>query len=196
MKHRLPPSDVRSTRLVIRVWQRHDADRLAEAIDRSREHLQPWMPWARRPSTAADIAELIASWNADWQRGGDVAYGLFVGDTIVGSCGLHRRGRPGTIDIGYWVHVDHIGQGYASEAGVALTDLACDLSGIHTVRIEHDQANTRSGAVPRRLAFSLVAVGTRPAEAPGEVGIRRTWAMATDRWRAIRSDSSDRGGSA
>jgi hypothetical protein len=41
-----PAYRVHTPRLVIRCWEPADAPLLKAALDASREHLRPWMPWA------------------------------------------------------------------------------------------------------------------------------------------------------
>lgn len=183
MKQPVLPHHHRTKHLVIRLWQPDDAIRLAAAIAESRDHLTPWVPWAGQPGSAADMRDLIEHWNIEWHRGGDAVYGMFAGDEVVGGCGLHHRGGPGVLDIGYWVHVAHTGRGYATESASALTSAASSREAIHSVRIEHDTANHRSAAVPRRLGYCLSSIKTRTAECPGEVGILQTWVMSSIRWR-------------
>ena len=67
------------------------------------------------------------------ESGGEAVYGAFVGDEVVGSCGLHRRSGPEVLEIGYWVHVDHLGRGYASEIAATLTTAAFAVPGIELV---------------------------------------------------------------
>ncbi len=63
----------------------------------------------------ADRQDLIRSWGSDWAAGGDVVYGAFSESSVVGGCGIHRRAGPETLEIGYWVHVEQLGNGYATE---------------------------------------------------------------------------------
>lgn len=177
---------LRTERLTLRPWSANDAEALAAAITTSLDHLGPWMPWATGPVTAHEMMAPIVEWELSRQRDGDDVLGIFVGDLVVGGCGLHRRAGPGVIDIGYWIHVDHARVGYASEAVTALTDLALDQPSVRAIRIEHDVANTRSSAVPRRLGYQLIGIRTRPPEAPAESGVVATWTMTPHLWHHIR----------
>jgi RimJ/RimL family protein N-acetyltransferase len=56
--------------------------------------------------------------------------------------------------IGYWIHVDHIGLGYATETSAALTKVAFTIEGMDRVEIHCDPANLASAAVPRKLGFT------------------------------------------
>ncbi len=180
------PVILRTERLTLRPWNANDAEALAAAITTSLDHLGPWMPWATGPVTAHEMMARIVEWEVGRQQGGDDVLGIFQGDLVVGGCGVHRRGGPGVIDLGYWIHDDHLGVGYASEAATALTDIAHDQPSVRVIRIEHDVANIRSSAVPRRLGYQLVGVRTRPPQAPAEVGVVATWAMTPHLWHHMR----------
>ncbi len=118
------PAGTTSERLNIRLWRVDEAEALSTAINESLAHLQPWMDWAAEPASPGRAREVIESSLRRWRDGDDATYGVFAGDEIVGGTGLHRRAGPDTLEIGYWIHVDHVGRGYATELAAALTDLA------------------------------------------------------------------------
>src|SRR4051794_31266529 len=152
------PDHVETQRLVVRRWEPVDAPALGVAIAESVEHLRPWMPWAAgEPVLLADRMRWIEHGNRQWEAGGDVVLGILLTDgTVIGGTGLHRRAGPDTLEIGYWLHVDHTGRGYVTEAAAALTDAAFDVPGIEHVEIHHDAANLASGRVPERLGYTCV----------------------------------------
>ncbi len=169
--------------LVVRRWRRRDVPALQRAVMESTEHLRPWMSWiAFEPLTLSQRRALIRRWTRAWREGGDVGMGIFEGDTVVGSTGLHRRPGPGGLEIGYWVHVDHVGRGVASRAAALLTTLAFTVDDITFVEIHHDQANRRSEAVPRRLGYTLIDALPDPVAAPAEVGIDCRWRVTREAW--------------
>ncbi len=175
--HRLPAL-VESARLTLRQWTDDDAAALSAAIEASLEHLRPWMPWAAdEPSGLEDRLALIRRWRSEWEQGGDSVVGVLLGDVVVGGAGLHRRVGPDAVEIGYWTHVDHVGNGYAPEAAGALIKAAFDVSGIDRVEIHHDKANAASAAIPRRLGFTLADETPDEVESPGEIGIECRWVM-------------------
>ena len=112
----------------------------------------------------------------------DLYCGVFLDGAHIGNIGLHRRGTADSIEIGYWLHVDHTGHGYITEASEALTTLAFEQPGIERVAIHHDRANVASGAVPRRLGFTLEREVTKELQAPGEDGVEFQWKMVRAAW--------------
>ncbi len=175
-----PPKRVRlDDSYVLRLFRAGDAKVIALAVSESLEHLRPWMPWADDASADERFqrqrlhgVQYKAAVGEEWQ------YGLFPADEsrVLGSFGLMTRQGPGTIEIGYWVHVDEIGHGLATLASRALTNVALALPGITTVYIRCDERNTPSASVPQRLGYGLEQTITRAPEAPGEAGRLMIWA--------------------
>ena len=83
-------------------------------------------------------------------------------ERVVGGCGLHGRHDEHGLEIGYWVHVDRIGQGLATEVSRALTDAAFAIPGIERVRIQCDERNVRSARVPEKLGYALQSASRSP----------------------------------
>ena len=81
-----------------------------------------------------------------------------------------------TVDIGYWIHVDFVARGIATQVADALTSTAFSLwEEIDTVVIIHDETNLASGKVPDRLGFQHVSTCQREPEAPAESGVMYRW---------------------
>lgn len=181
------PSEVVTPRLLLRRWRPEDVPPLSAAIEASLDHLRPWMAWVRaEPLSDHDRTELIVSWDREWENGGDRVYGVFRDGVIVGGCGLHRRRAPNTLEIGYWIHVDHVRQGYATELASGLTTAAFGVRGIDRVEIHHDKANMWSAAVPRSLGFTRGPEQRDEVQAPAEIGIDCSWSISRLDWHARR----------
>ena len=175
-----PPKRIRlDDASLLRLFRIGDAAELARSVRESLDHLRPWMPWADDESGEEGFqhqrlrgVQHKAVTGEEWQ------YGLFPTDEsrVLGSFGLMTRQGAGTIEIGYWVHVDEIGRGLATLASAALTNAALALDDITTVYIRCDEQNVRSAAVPRRLGYSLEQTSPRAPEAPGESGRLMIWA--------------------
>ena len=101
-------------------------------------------------------ANFLAESDSAWESGTEFSYAITLDGRVVGSAGLMTRREPGVLEIGYWVHQDYLRRGLATAATRALTDAAFDLPGIIRVEIVHDELNTASEAVPRKLGFTRV----------------------------------------
>lgn len=159
-----------------------DAPALIEAVNASLSHLRPWMPWAQDPATVESIGTFLRG--ADLQWDGFQEFQFVIRDTpsgpIIGCCGLHTRLGVGALEIGYWVHVEHIGRGVATAAAGALTGAALRLGSVHRVEIHCDAANLRSAAVPAKLGYRLDRTEPRPPTTPGETREQMVWVFEPD----------------
>lgn len=162
---------------VVRKYEKADAQALVDAVTESCEHLRPWMPWILyEPQSVTQREDLIKTWSEAWDERTEFVMGIFLGDRVVGGTGLHLRGAENTVDIGYWVHVEYLKKGIATQVSQALVDTAFSLwPEIDTVEIDHDEANAASSAIPRSLNFTRVGVSPREPQAPNEVGILVRW---------------------
>ena len=143
------------------------------------------MPWiASEPVGLDDRIALFDRWNADWEHGGDLVVGIFMNGAVVGGSGLHRRRGPGVLEIGYWVHVDRVRQGIASEVSEILTTAAFTVADIERVEIHHDKSNDASAGVPRRLGYTFADEAPNAVLAAGEAGIDCRWIVTRDEWSA------------
>jgi ribosomal-protein-serine acetyltransferase len=177
------PARIETERLVLRTWVTTDAPQMSAAVAANLEHLRRWMPWAAdEPLAMPDRIVLIEKWQAEHQAGGDTVYGIFLDGVPIGGTGLHRRLGPNVLEIGYWIHHEHVGRGFATEAARALTATAFTITGIDRVEIHHDKANSASGAIPQKLGFTLVGEAPRKPVAPAETDTELQWVITGDEW--------------
>lgn len=109
-------------RLVVRAYRLEDAPAVYEAVAASREHLHPWMPWAKGHQDLAETTkyvteQVVAPRTPETLT--DVGMGVFERDTgrFVGGSGFHNLDRAARcVETGYWVRADRVGRGYAGEA--------------------------------------------------------------------------------
>ena len=103
---------------------------------------------------------------------------------LVGACGLGRR-PSGAVEMGYWIARGFWGQGFATEACVALVEMAralglCSLEGSHFVD------NPASSRVLEKLGFEALGIiaprmsCARGAEVPARLMRLQLCAAAVD----------------
>ena len=158
LQHPTPPNPIRTERLVLRSCGPEYAPLLRTAIDVSIEHLRVWMPWAMdEPRPLAETTRLMEGHVSRFKRGENFQYSIFnLGETeIMGGAGIHSRDEPDCLEIGYWIRVDRVRNGYATEATRGLALAALRLPGITRVQIDCDPANRASRRIPEKLGFSL-----------------------------------------
>ncbi|WP_431210600.1 GNAT family N-acetyltransferase [Puia sp. P3] len=134
-----------------------DAEKLLSAINGSLEHLRPWIPWAQdQPQEIDWTAKFIRQFRGQFDLGQDAVYGIFdpQEQAIIGGTGLHNRVGKDAREIGYWINVGHINQGYATEAVCALIRSGFEIEGLTRLEIHCDPENTPSNNIPHKLGFS------------------------------------------
>jgi RimJ/RimL family protein N-acetyltransferase len=186
-----PAYRIVTRRLVLRCWEPGDAPRLKAAIDVSLDHLRPWMPWAQDKSTSLDDrVALLRHWRGQFDLDQDFVYGVFSPDesAVLGSTGLHTGVGQGARMIGYWIHVDHIGRGYATELTAALTRVAFEIERVERVEIICAVDNARSAGVPRKLGYTLDGTLRRRENRPdGTPRDMMMWTLFADEYPATPS---------
>jgi len=75
---------------------------------------------------------------------------------LVGSCGLGRR-PSGAVELGYWIARPFWGRGFATEASLALIDIARTL-GFTRLEGSHFLDNPASGRVLEKLGFEPLGI--------------------------------------
>jgi RimJ/RimL family protein N-acetyltransferase len=152
------PYRIETERLVIRCYDPADGPLLKDAVDRSLEHLWPWMDWTpAEPEPLEDVVDRLRRFRAAFDADENWIMGVFSRDEsrVVGGTGLHPRTGNEALEIGYWIAADAIGQGYATEVTAVLTRVAFEAAGVDRVDIRVNTANDRSAAIPRKLDFTL-----------------------------------------
>lgn len=150
------PYELHTERLCIRCYRPSDAEALQQSIAESIDHLLPWMTWAAiEPEPIEEKIERIRKFRHNFD--GDIDYTMAIfelnSDFLIGGTGLHKRVGPEAFEIGYWLHPDYLGRGYATETAAALTQAAFEMHKATRVEIHCDPRNTASAAIPKRLGF-------------------------------------------
>lgn len=168
------PVRLESARLVLRRYEPDDVGALDGEAIRSIDHIGRFMPNARA-ELLGDRAALIADARRAFDAGERFAYGMFLHDgTYVGNCGAHWSG-DGELNVGYWVLLQHLRRGYATEAVRAVTGAGFE-AGVRRFVLNCDLRNTASQGVARSAGFTYLSTDARtdPARGPYE---EMTWEL-------------------
>lgn len=142
-------------RLTLRWYQPGDLDALYDL--QRRDDVIRYIPWHRR--TRDECAEWLDSKIAatSLESSGDVVTlavtrsegNVFIGEVLLFMVSdKHRQG-----EVGYVIHPDHHGKGYASEATTALIDAGFNAVDFHRIRARLDARNTASARLAERLGM-------------------------------------------
>jgi RimJ/RimL family protein N-acetyltransferase len=139
----------RTPRLLLRPGFPEDAPALAAALaDKAIARNLAVVPW---PYTLRDAEAFLAS-PRDPVLPSFLIFERTAGaPRLVGSCGLGRR-ASGAVELGYWIGRPFWGRGIATEAGLALIDIARAL-GLGRIEASHFVDNPASGRVLEKLGF-------------------------------------------
>jgi len=184
------PRVVVGDRVRLALWSNEDPEVVRALVERSRPELSQFLGWATQPITAEDEAAIQRESEQRWRAATMVGWAIYEGDSMRGMLGLHRRGGPHELEIGYWLATEATGRGLMTSACTLATDVAFATDGVELVEIVHDARNLRSGAVPARLGYARVASFTAAPVAPLESGIKVRWVVSKDDWLASHPVSS------
>jgi RimJ/RimL family protein N-acetyltransferase len=183
-----PAYRVETRRLVMRCWRPQDIDLADEAALVSLEHLRPWMAWARdEPRPRAESVDLLRELRGKFDLGESFFYAILDADErrILGGIGLHLRQGPDTRELGYWIRVDEINKGLATEAAAALTRVALEIDEVGRVVIRCEVANLRSARIPAKLGFTHEATLRRAGvSADGSPCDEMLWTLLREEFAA------------
>jgi len=183
------PERLEGEHVLLRPWRRGDGRALWDAIDGSREHLAPWMPWLDDTRNPDDAEEYAIRAGARWQVREDLAVGIFERESgrVLGGSGLHRIEWPvRRFEIGYWVRQDAEGRGYVQETVMLLTRMAFDHLNARRIEIRMDTRNERSRRIPERLGFTLEATLRQSMPAPdGSPTDVHVYALVRQQYRVL-----------
>ena len=139
----------RTDRLLLRPGWAEDAPALAQAIgDELIVRNLAVVPW---PYSLRDAEAFLAAPRDPLLPSLLIFERTGSAPSLVGSCGLGRR-ASGAVELGYWIARPHWGQGFATEAGRALLDIAKAL-GLKRLEASHFLDNPASGRVLEKLGF-------------------------------------------
>ena len=150
------PEKLANDRVLIRPYRPGDGQAMFEAVDESREHIVPWLPWGDGHQSIEDSERHVRTFRARWELREDLPVGIFDRATgrFLGGSGLHRiNWTVPSFEIGYWIRKSAEGNGYVTDAVRLLCKMAFEHLGAARVFIRCAAANERSAAVARRAGF-------------------------------------------
>jgi ribosomal-protein-serine acetyltransferase len=154
------PNRIETPRMILRPPRAGDGRAINDAIRETFDALKQWMPWAKDMPTVADSEQFARENAAKYRRHEDFPILLFdkATDELIGASGVHPKDwYVPKFEIGYWVRACCEGQGYVTEAVVALTAFGFGELGAARMEIRCDSRNTRSAAVAVRAGYTLEA---------------------------------------
>ena len=173
-------------RLLLRPFMDGDFDALHAM--QSREDVTRYLPWGpRSPEQTAEILSRITRMtgiddDSDALRLATVlaATGAVVGDLSLWR--ISREHRQG--EIGFVIHPDHQGRGYAVEGCAALLRISFEVYGFHRIVGRADALNAASARTMERLGMRREAHFHENELLKGEWSDEVVYAMLATEWAA------------
>ncbi len=184
------PEELTSENTLVRPYRMGDGQQLFEAVDESREHILPWMPWGPGHGSPNDSEELVRRFRSKWDLREDL--GVFVADRAtgryVGGSGLHRIDwTVPSFEIGYWLRKSAVGRGHATSSVRILSHLAFDLLGAQRVFIRCAVENEASANVAKRAGFLFESrVRNAHRDALGSLHDGFVFSLIPDDWENLK----------
>jgi RimJ/RimL family protein N-acetyltransferase len=155
------PETVETSRLVLRATRAGHGVETSAALEESRPQLRAWMPWARDTQSVEDSEHHCRAMQARWHAREELDFCFFRrGDgVLVGKGGLHTIDwSVPKLELGYWIRTSCTRQGLATEAALALVELARTRLAAHRLEIACDARNVASRRVAAKCGFELEGI--------------------------------------
>jgi ribosomal-protein-alanine N-acetyltransferase len=185
------PSRIESERLLLRQFELRDAEEFYQLEKRSIEdHLAPFSPLKPKPSNDAEgirtMREMLRTTNDRWDDGLDYRFAIILKKTgaIIGQIGITNiiRNVAQSAFIGYWIGVEYINQGYATEALVLALHYAFEFAKLHRISLWIVPENTASIRMAEKLNLRFEGKALKALYLGGEWKDTNIYAITIDEW--------------
>ena len=193
------PDEFPGPRVLVRPYRPGDGAAMWDAIEESREHLRPWMPWVEEHACPDDSERFVRRAQARWLARESLMTGIWSRSdgTFLGSSGLESLDwDTPSFEVGYWLRPSQQGHGYATETVRLMCRLAFETLGAARLFLRCDVRNARSAAVARRAGFVQEAMFRNESRDPrGELRDMVFFAMVREDYETARSAWTEPAGS-
>jgi RimJ/RimL family protein N-acetyltransferase len=181
----LPTPTLHTERLRLRPFTNADAHALF-AMHSNADVLRYWdsPPWSEPERAERFLAACRQM--ADEGTGARTAIDRISDGAFLGWCGLTRwNPEYRSASLGYCLNQAAWGQGYATEAAVALLQWAFDTLDLNRVQAEADTRNAASGRVLEKLGFVHEGTLREDCVVNGEVSDSWVFGLLRREWRPV-----------
>jgi len=163
-------------------WQ---ATEFLEHMDRARDFVDPWIPWASRSTDLATATATLQRYADLAARDAGRLYGIRLGGTLVGGVMfVSFSAAAGDCEVGCWLEPAGTGRGLVTRAVGRLVDWALTERGLHRVEWRCRPDNTASSAVAKRLGMTLEGTLRGSFAYGGARHDTQIWAVTAPEWAA------------
>ena len=145
--------------VVLRSYERADAQSLFDAVHRSRGHLAPWLVWVRDTTKPEHSLEYIEYCLHKAETQTELVLGIRICDSIVGSVGMHQWDHAARrAQLGYWIGKEYEGRGLVHQSLEKFIGFLFLQAGLNKLEIHFVEGNKRSARVAESLGFRVEGV--------------------------------------
>jgi ribosomal-protein-serine acetyltransferase len=173
----------------LRWLEKSDAETLFQLVVANREHLLPWLSFAKTIHQLEDTMGFLEEVQERHEKGLGMHFGIWLGENLVDTLGaIPDRYGYGSYEIGYWIAKAYEGEGIVTRCVVRLLDHLFEEEQIHRAEIRCHADNARSRAIPERLGFRLEGCLKQASRtSDGEYGDQLIYGLLRTEWPAARA---------
>ena len=135
-----------------------NAEESYNVIDRNRDYLREYLPWADGTELSGHLGTL-EKWQKACEDKSEFVFGICLDGKYVGNIGLHDvKSNNKSAMIGYWLAKDYQGHGIMTDCVRALINYGFYELDLNRIWIACAFENKKSRAIPERLGFVQEAV--------------------------------------
>lgn len=108
--------------------------------------------------TKEEIIEIMHQTINHWKEDDDFCFSICVPETeeCIGRISIRKTEEENLWNIGYWLHPDHQGKGYMTEAVSVIVDWGFSVLETQEITAEHASWNEASGKVLLNVGFTHI----------------------------------------
>jgi ribosomal-protein-serine acetyltransferase len=142
-----------NSEIELRILEVRDAEEVFNQIDKNREYLSMWLPWAYH-SNFEDTKAYIQSELNRFAKNGGVTSGIFYKNKFVGCLSTHEIDwNNKKTSLGYWIAEEFQGRGIMTDSVKSMINYLFKVLGLNRIEIRACTENLKSRAIPERLGF-------------------------------------------
>ena len=154
-------------------------------IDRSRDHIKPWVGASFVAKDLDDARAVLQRYADAKARDAGGIWGIWLDGVLVGGVLLVTfDAAVGTCEAGCWLEPSAEGKGLVTRAATVLLDWVIRERGLSRVEWHTNTENKRSIAVAQRLGMSLDGTLRQAFPTPSGRGDLQIWSVLADEWRS------------
>ena len=107
------------------------------------------------PNSRDELVAITQKNLKSWKEGSAYAFTVDLGETMmpIGRIGIRQEDTPSIWNIGFWVHPEHWGHGFAAEAAQSVIEFGFSELEARKITTAHATWNTQSKRVIEKLGF-------------------------------------------